>query len=203
MSQQSLSDFRKLFKTLAVFVCLMPLGGWLARHKIIDVFPPLGGEAANQLALTVATVLFGIAGVLPWRMDIKRRTKILMTGVAFGIALASAILYFYLCQEYVLSVPLPNGSTITVSVGSVRSQLAQETLPSSSTDIRLLEEQPNEEGVHKLWTEQSILSVRLRLFLTYVGWLLPINFILGLYARPGQKKSKAKAGSPLVDLESK
>jgi len=195
MSQQSLSNYRKLFKTLAVFVCLVPIGGWLARHKIIDVFPPLGGDAVNQLALTVATVLFGVAGVLPWKMDTDRRTKALTTGVAFGISLASAAFYFYLCQEYVVSVPLPNGSTITVSVGSVQSQLAQETLPSSTTNIRLLEEQPDEEGVHKLWTEQSILSVRLRLFLTYIGRLLPINFILGLYARQDPKTPAAKAKS--------
>ncbi|MGA7342927.1 MAG: hypothetical protein WBE72_04390 [Terracidiphilus sp.] len=192
MSKQTISDYKRLFKTLAVFVCLMPLGGWLTHHEIIAFFPPLGDSELNGLALTLSTVLAGAAAILPWRLDIsKRRNPIVFSG--FGLAVGSGISYFCLCQLYVVSVPLPNGQTITVSIGSIRSQLAQDNFASSATNERLVQEQANEDGVQKLWTRESILRVRLLLFLTYLGWLLPLNFILGLYARSDHK---APAGKP-------
>jgi len=109
------------------------------------------------------------------------------------------VCFFYLFQEYVISVPLPNGSALTVSVGNVRSEFTLKNFPESPTDTELLQQEgPYEDQVQRLWTRASIISVRLRLFLAYLGWLVPLNLILGILSQvePTAGAPKPKSSRP-------
>jgi hypothetical protein len=99
------------------------------------------------------------------------------------LTFAAVTPYFYLTQKYVKSTPIPDKHPLTVIIGEVRSKYALDNLQ-SYTDAEMLKALgPYEESVQKLWTEDSILRVRLRLFLSYSGLLFSLNFILGICAR--------------------
>jgi hypothetical protein len=67
-------------------------------------------------------------------------------------------------------------------------------------------EGPYEELVQKFWTRDSIISARLDLFLSYLGWLVPLNLTAGVYSKedsapedPAPKKlksGKTKSSNP-------
>jgi hypothetical protein len=182
MKKQSLSDYTKFFRVVKWFICAMPIGGWLIQNRIAFFFPPLGDSVLTGLALTISTLLAGIAGLLPWKLKAENPKTPLLTMIFF-CALGSALAYFYLSQKYVISTAIPDRHPFTVSVGSVRSNFAQENLH-DYTDIEMLQQEgPYEERVQKLWTKDSILSVRFWLFLSYLGWLIPLNFIVGIFAK--------------------
>lgn len=67
------------------------------------------------------------------------------------------------------STPIPGKNPLTVIIGMVKSQYALENLQGSTDEEMLQVLGPYEPSVEKLWTEDSILSVRLRLFLSYLG----------------------------------
>ena len=160
----------------------MPIGGWLTKNRFIHLFP-LGDAALTGLALTAATILAGISAVLPLKLTLPGK-KSLAFVPCFIVACLSVVSYFYLSQEYVISIPLPEKSPVTVSIGSVRSQFALDHFKKDDTNADLLRaEGPYEDSVQKLWTRESILSVRLRLFISYLGLLVPINLIIGGLAK--------------------
>jgi hypothetical protein len=129
-------------------------------------------------------LLAGIAALLPWKLNTtKLMTPLLILG--FLCTIGSALPYFYLCQKYVISTTIPEKHPLTVSIGGVRSKFAMENEKlRNETDAEMLQELgPYEDKVQKLWTPESILSVRFRLFLSYLGWLVPINLIIGILAK--------------------
>jgi hypothetical protein len=182
MKSQSISDYKKLFSRMRWFVCLVPLGGWLTQNRIPFLFPPFGDNVHTGLTFAVSTVLAGIAALLPWKLDLTKVKSALLIGLAL-LAVGSVIPYFYLIQKYVISTTPTGTGPLTVTIGMVRSEFALDNLRDYTDEEMLKELGPNEPSVHKLWTEDSILSVRLRLFLSYLGWLIPLNLILGICAR--------------------
>jgi hypothetical protein len=195
---QTLASYKRVFRAICYFVCAMPIGGWLTHHRFAFIFPPLGNGALEGFATTTSTLLAGIAAILPWKLRINQNKDLILAS-AFLLTLISTVLFFYLTQEYVISVPLPNGSALTVSVGNVRSEFALSNFPETATDTELLQaEGPYEDQVQKLWTRASIISVRLRLFLTYLGWLVPLNLVLGILsqAEPAAAARKPKTSRP-------
>ena len=192
MSNQTLSNYKRIFRAIACFVCAMPIGGWLTKNRFIHLFPPLGDVALTGLALTAATILAGISAILPLKLTIPSKRSIVFVP-CFILACLSAVSYFYLSQEYVVSIPLPEKSPVTLSIGSVRSQFALEHFKKEDTNADLLRaEGPYEDSVQKLWTPASILSVRLRLFLSYLGLLVPINFIVGVLAKADKASARRR-----------
>jgi len=182
MKTQSISEFKRIFSAARWFICAMPVCGWLVRNRITFLFPPLGDSAQTGLALTVATLVTGTAALLPWKLDLlKIRSPLLI--LSFLCAVGSSLPYFSLCQRYVISTSLPGKHPLIVSIGNVRSKFALENFQ-GSTDAEMLQAMgPYEDEVQKLWTGDSILSVRFRLFLSYLGWLIPLNLILGIFAK--------------------
>jgi len=61
------------------------------------------------------------------------------------------------------------------------------------TDAEMLAERgPNENEVKKLWTEDSIGLVRLRLFGSYLAVFMLLNFVIGIIAKNGKATVKTK-----------
>lgn len=127
-------------------------------------------------------MLAGTAAILPAKLTFPTRKSLVLIPL-FALAFFSGVWYFNLSQEYVVSIPVQGKLPLTVSIGTVESQFAQDHFPDKNAAYRLQRMGPNEYGVQQLWTPDSIHSVRLRLFLSYLGLLIPINFIIGIYAK--------------------
>lgn len=203
MTAQSLAKYKKSVRAVQLFVSAIPLCGCLLKNHFF--FPPFGDGTQTGLALTVSTLLAGTAALLPWKVSFtQRRTGVLL--VSFALFILSAVSYFWLCQKYVISTSRVGQSPLVVSIGSDRSAFAltyyqncpdDEGNHQSCTDEEMLQSQgPYEERVQKLWTRESILSVRLRLFLSYLGWLVPLNFMIGVFAKDDEPvtNSRSKKG---------
>jgi hypothetical protein len=91
----------------------------------------------------------------------------------------SLSVYFGLCFRYVRRVDIPTlGRSIYVSVGSQRSEFASQNFGSMTDEDMLRQRGLADEEVRRLWTECSVMRVRLGLLLSWCGIFLP--FISGL-----------------------
>ena len=177
MTAQTLSNYKRAFRNFSYFVCAMPVGGLLTKSKLPLLSPPLGDGVHTGLALAVAAILAGTAAILPAKLTTPT-WKSLVLIPCFVLALFSGVWYFYLSQEYVVSIPVQGKLPLTVSIGTVESQFAQDHFPGKTTAYMLQRQGPNEYGVQQLWTPDSIHSVRLRLFVSSLGLLVPVNLIV-------------------------
>lgn len=182
MNSQNFSAYAKSVGVIQGFICTIPLGGRLLLKQSAFVYPPLGTDTWNFVFLVM--VLSGLAACLPWAVSFrKRRTKALLLWCSCLLLGCSVGTYFWLSQRYIVSVPLPDGGKLSVSVGSVRTPFAIQNFPGKTDAEMLMARGPYETDVQKLWTEDSIDSVRLRLFLSYLCALMLLNFVVGLIAK--------------------
>lgn len=186
MTQQTLKQYTKDVRKIQWFICFVPLGGWVLRGHWNYLFPMVGDDAANLLCLTLTMILAGVGAILPWAIKMNNN-KLPMLLSCTVLLIFSMITYFYLTGKYVISIPLPNGEKIAVSIGSERSRFAndyiKEKCPNCTDADLLMAAGPYENKVHMLWTEDSINTVRLELFGSYAAMLFLLNFIVGVLAK--------------------
>lgn len=191
---QSLTAYIKQVRSVQWFICVIPLGGQLLKGQTAFVFPPLGPETGVCSVLALA--LAGVFAILPWMMPAARR---LIIAVCTTLALAVSIVsYVYFAQTYVVSIPTPNGRVV-VSIGSTRSPFAQRYFPTEISDAEMLMERgPYESEIQKLWTKRSITDARLGLYISYVGCLLLLNFLVGVIAREDDSSQPSTNAASVV-----
>lgn len=188
MKHQGLKEYIKNVRKIQWFICAVPLGGWALQGHWKYLFPTVGNDQANFLCLTLTMLLAGVGGILPWAIKTsKADLPILLACILLLITAAAA--HFYLTEKYVVSIPIPGGS-LTVSIGSERTKTAndyvREECPDCTDAELVMAAGPYENEVHKLWTERSILAVRLKLFMSYASILFLLNLIVGILAKQDQ-----------------
>jgi len=177
MNSQKFSAYAKSFRIIQGFICAIPL---LWKESAF-LFPPLGTGTGIDVFLAMA--LSGLAAILPWKLSLRKRKTRTLLMCSFFLLVCFVSGYFLLSQRYVVSVPLPDGGELSVSVGSVRTPFAIQNFPGKTDAEMLMARGPYETEVQKLWTEDSIDWVRLRLFLSYLCALMLLNFVVGLIAK--------------------
>lgn len=131
------------------------------------VFPPLGDSQQIALAATVG-LLFLTTFVVFACCRLARKIHpsipaILMVGSALGVC---ALIALYV--PYVRRVPVPAANLeVPVSIGYQRTDFALQTYPHSDDWEMLHDRGPWEEQIQKLWTQRSIIVVRLLLWGSY------------------------------------
>jgi len=129
----------------------------------------------------------------------RKRTFLLCLMV---IPLSSLCLYFVFCDSYVRKVDIPTiGRAAYVSVGYQRSEFANQNFASLTDEEMLRQRGLTEEEVRKLWTHMSLLAVRVILFFSWCGFLLPL--ILGLSLGVLDQLEKAPAGGKIASHPSR
>jgi hypothetical protein len=180
MSTPRLKEFAKKVRKLQWLVCCIPLGSQLLNRKPAFVFPPLG---AGTLAMTfAATAVAGVAAVMPWALPLRKWKTVGLIAVFISL-ICSAVSTFYFWEQYVITIPLPNGNERSVSIGTVRTPFANQYF-SGVSDFEMLEARgPYENEVGMLWTRASLLNVRLKLFSSYLAVLVLLNLLIGMLAK--------------------
>ena len=183
MSTRGLTSYAKDVRAVQWFVCAIPIGGRLWQGISPIAFPPLGADTGTSVFFAVA--LSGVFAILPWALPLRKiKTALLCCSVL--LLLGSAVSYFLLSQRYVVSIPLPDGSKLSVSVGSVRTAFADQYFQGETDSEMLSSRGPYENEVKKLWTEDSIGRARFGLYVSYLATLVLLNFTIGVVAKSGK-----------------
>jgi len=182
MNAENLKTYIKNVRVIQWFICAIPLGGRLLRKESALAFPHLGPNTGTFVFLAIA--LSGIAAILPWALSLPKH-KAQFLWCSFVLLVCSAVVYFSFSQRYVVPIPIPDVGNISVSVGNVRTTFADQNFLGKTDAEMLMDRGPYENEVKKLWTENSIISVRLRLFVSYLATLMLLNFSIGLIASWG------------------
>lgn len=190
MKDQSLKEYIKSVRRIQKFIYVIPLGGWVLVGHWKYAFPVVGDSGANFRCLTLTMVIASIGAILPWAFKTsKARLRVLLP--CFLVLLVATTAYFHLTEKYVISVRLGNGDYLTVSIGSERSKEANELCP-NCTNMQLLERAgPYEDKIQEFWTEDSINSVRMEMFVSYAVMFFLLNLIVGVFARQDQTPEAA------------
>jgi len=188
MKRQSLNEFIKNARKIQWFICVVPLGGWALQGHWRYLFPTVGNDGASFLCWTLTTLLAGVGAILPWAIDTgKAKLPILLVCVL--LLIISTMAQFYLNERYVISIPI-HGKSLTVSIGSERTKTAddyaREECPGCTDAQLVMASGPYENQVHKLWTERSIIWVRIEMFASYAAMFFLFNFFVGILAKQNQ-----------------
>jgi hypothetical protein len=192
MSTQTFKEYVKSVRKVQWAVCAIPLGGRFLQSQSAFAFPPLGADKGITVFLTIAFV--GLAAILPWTFPKKHLKTTMLFCVLSGVL--STVSYLVLSEKYIVVVPIPDRGNISISVGTVRTEFANRYFE-GQTDVEMLESRgPYDIEVKKLWTEDSILWVRIRLFLSYLAAFMCLNIGIGVFAR-FHKSDPAKRSNPI------
>lgn len=155
-------------------------------------FPPLGiveGPArVGTFVLVLATTYFAFfAGVSSLGSNRRR--------VAFAVPLAFIwlCLYIGLFSRFVRVVEIHNAdrsvTSLYASVGYERTEFAKVNFGNSSDWELLRQRGVSDEQIHRLWTAESVLIVRLSLFISYTLFVLTLvaAFSWGILDELGRK----------------
>lgn len=183
MIAQTFKQYVASVRAVQWFVCVIPLGGRLLQKQSALAFPPLGGDIGTYIFFAI--VISGLAAILPWVGTIQR-SKGKSVWLTTLLAVCSVVVYFSFSEGYVVSIPLLDGSILSVTVGSQRTRFAKENFPDKSDAEMLMARGPYENEVRKLWTEESIILIRTVLFGSYLAALVFTNLSIGLIARNKQ-----------------
>ena len=180
MNGLTLKAYMKQVRTVQWVICAIPLGGRFISSKSAFLSPPVGDETAAFCSLAI--ILAAIAAVLPWYWGLPK-ARSLSSAATFLVLLISLLVYFHMFTRFVVSVPVADGTRLSVSVGKERSAFSKQYF-AGCTDFEMLRSRgPFESEVKKLWTEDSIDRVRLLLFVSYSGCLISLNFLVGTFAK--------------------
>jgi hypothetical protein len=154
----------------------LPLLAGLLPDKVAPYFfPPLDAIFVTVAVLlcVVVTIVIYFAAPLPFSTSARRRMRALMWCV--GIAIVGALLLIATVTRFVRFIDVPaKGTQIGVTVGFVRSDLAQQTFANKS-DWEVLEARgTTEEEIQWIWKPWSITLARILLFSTYLLCLLSL-----------------------------
>lgn len=174
-----LASYVKDVRKTQWFICSLPLCARLLDKQSALAFPPLGAETGTYVFMTI--VLAGVAAVLPWALP-TRKFKALLLISSTVLILVAAIGYHSVTQRYVLKFTVPD---VSLSIGSVRTSFADQYFSGKSDVYMLQAEGPNENEVKRLWTDESVDSVRSRIFASYLSFFTLLNFIVGLISKGG------------------
>lgn len=175
----TLSQYLKGFATLRSLFAAIPFvpplvhacvsgSGTIAEY----FYPPLGDVQPLATAVTVGFLLLSIFAVFYCcRAAQKIRPTLfayLIAGATFGIC---ALIALYI--PYVRRIEVPSvGLEVPVSIGYQRTDFALKTYPQWTDWAMLHDRGPQEEQIQKLWTRQSIIVVRILLWLAYSSILV-------------------------------
>jgi uncharacterized membrane protein len=157
------------------------------------VWPPLG--SFETFAAPTATAVIAIVGALPSffkQFDTWRKWR--GNGLGMSVILVIVALFFYvlLLLSYVKGVETPNNGTQYRTVGSQRTQKAQDLFHDQS-DEKILEQAGLSDGdIEEMWTSSSVREARLQLFSSYLVALMALNFAIGTLTYADRKTPRQK-----------
>jgi hypothetical protein len=163
------------------------------------LYPPLGDIDGIAVTATIAVLLISTWVVFTRcrssRKIHRKAPVILALGVVLGFCALVVLYVLYVRRVPVLGADLE----VPVSIGYQRTEFAQLRY-SGVSDVDMLQRaSPTEEAIQKLWTRQSIITVRILLWsfytLTATCFLSVVSFFVYQHAAE-DAKSKSKTGVP-------
>jgi len=169
-------------------VCGIPLGFAHFKRSEIYTLPPLGDSMHTYIPM--ACVFIGIAALVPWFIKFKH-SKFVFFALCAVLSGFIYMRYTSLLQQKVISFSNPK---VDLTVGTIRSDFARKTFAPDTTDYEVLHSWgPYEYVVQKMWTPDSIISVRHALLMQYVILLMCTNVMIGCLALGEAEKSRRVA----------
>jgi hypothetical protein len=181
VSTQSLGTYVGKLKWFEAFIIGYPVIAGLIPEKSVYLAPPLGN--LSDLISPLAFLLVGISAILPW--FIKRRHHAVIIAI-LSILCSTATLVFYSNSVNASVIRLEgfNPHAIArVSVGSERTDFANENFRGKSNIEMVKEYGHKEEDIQKLFTEDSIYHQRSKLLYSYIGFFVALNIAIGSFVR--------------------
>jgi hypothetical protein len=162
------SSFKSVLGALAGALSAIPILSALMPPALAGYgFPPLGNAEPLARVGTIGCVLFASYFAFFARADSPRAARKRVTR-ALIFAITFFVLYLAVFMRFVRTVDIPSKATsIHVSVGFDRTAFAKQNFSSETDEQMLRARGPAEEEVRRLWTERSLVIVRLALFGLY------------------------------------
>jgi len=180
------------FGALGVLGAALPLGSLLPTDWSAFLFPPLGDLTPIARVVCVVCVLLIICCGY---VAVGERALKIWILVSALLALASASGYVYYCLQNVLKISAPS-TFFLVSIGSEKTEFAKRTFTKGESAWEMVQNRGlNDDEITKIWTSQSVIDNRLKLFFSYAALTLFWAIIFALTTAL-EINSGAKPASP-------
>jgi hypothetical protein len=178
---QYLRLLKFLLKVLVAAPILAPLLGLTKTPLGSYVCPPLGPSQQQHLGITAVLLSVVIVAVYTIHPITKKARRILGI-VSLVTAVVSGSYFGTLLGRYVKDPHYPGvRKHIYVSIGKERSKWTWDHKP-DATDEELLQRGSEEAEIQKMWTPNSVASVRDELWFSYTALLTSLVFVMSLVA---------------------
>jgi hypothetical protein len=166
-------------KLLRLAIAVVPAAGDKIRNLPL-VWPPLG--SIETYAAGVAVVVIGFFGALPVLIKTKSHAK-KGAKIGLGLSLASLFIYGFFLLTYVKGVETPKNGVQYRTIGSQRTDEAEQKFPGKS-DAEILQNAGLTDGdIERMWTPSSVSHARIGLFISYILCFAAANFAIGAFSR--------------------
>ncbi len=177
------SNFKSMRGVVAVIGMTVPLVPKLKPGTWTEyLLAPLGGIdviARVLLAVLCVAVTYLVYFVFQEQSHRARKRTFLISLLV--LPFSCLILYMVASLLFVRKVDIPTlERSEYVSVGFQRSDFAKQTFGSMTDEEMLRSRGLDEEEIRKLWTQSSIVTARLALFVSWAGFALALVFGLSL-----------------------
>lgn len=175
------SNFKSLYGVLTAFAAVLPFIPKLAPGSSTEyLLAPLGdidNFVRSSFAVFCVAVTYFVHFFFQDQSHTGRKRAILFSLLI--IPAFSLVLYIVFCLSFVRRVDIPAlGHSVFVSVGYQRSEFAKQNFGSMTDEEMLRQRGLGEEEVRKLWTQFSLVAVRVGLILSWYAFAL--SLVLGL-----------------------
>lgn len=185
----SLKSFVGTVKVVQAAIVALPIGAKLLGAKPVYLSPPLG--TLGDYVIPIAFLLVGLFAIVPWFIR-SRGWAAIAAIAALVLCIASVVIYSFRISGSVVRKDLPSGNVIRVSVGTDRTEFAQQFF-AGKTDAEMVEEFGfSEEDIHRLWSEHSIAMVRGELLGSYIGFFAMLDLFVGAVTRAGDLERQTR-----------
>lgn len=177
-----LEVFKYRWGLLQTAILVIPLASEKLTSSSVP-FPPLGDDVRTwQVA---ATIVAGLFGVLAYIVRPRHRLRTLLVSMAPVVILALAAYFTYEVRS-VVSIPLPTGEIRSVVKGDQRQSGLPEPYASMRDQDLIKYAGLHDEDLKAIYTPESLLIAKGRLFAAYIVFMASVEFILGSIARARQ-----------------
>jgi hypothetical protein len=187
----TLSDYRKELKSVQAFAFALPvISTFFDPHAVI--FPPIGDDSGPYKLIAMA--LFGSSALLPYFLLPKSRRG-LVVGVLFVLFAVSGAIYLVLYARYVVTIPRPSGSPVSVIRGTLRSPTLKPPYDKMSDEQLIEYAGQTDDALEKAYSRSSLIANRAKVFAAYVTLLVFLELFLGSCAA-GMKRPQRNRPIP-------
>jgi hypothetical protein len=191
-----LADYQTNATKWQVFVFSFPILSKLFDQHSGIPFPPMGDE--TTLYRFFAMLIVGASIALPFALPIKRVRVWAAIGLFFALV-ASSALYLRLEQNYVVTIAFPasekhpDGAKAFITRGSQRSPDLKEPYALMKDDDLIRNTGLTDARLERVYTKESLVANRQKLFWAYVLPLVCLELLLGVIAKTEERSARVRA----------